>query len=94
MSRVFNIEINERFSRQTWRPIDFTSAYIVLVNSHIAVGGHGYQTLGDVPPDKVTDTGITDATEAFVNYAMDQKILQNPHPEEYSTQGFTPPPGE
>jgi hypothetical protein len=89
MHRVTNVEVNERLDQTSWLSIESDEVYTVLANSYIASGGDGYLVFQNVSHVRVTNTG-KDATETFVEYALEQTILLVPPEDEYSTQEFIP----
>jgi hypothetical protein len=74
MHRVTNVEVNEQLDQTFWRSIELDEVYTVLTNSYTASGGDGYLVFEDVRWERVTNTG-KDATEIFVEYALEQTIL-------------------
>jgi hypothetical protein len=89
MHRVTDVEVNERLDQTYWRSIELDEVYTVVANSYIASGGDDYVVFEHVPEERVTNTG-KDATETFVEYALEQTILLVPREDEYSTQEFIP----
>lgn len=54
-----------------WEPLDANRRYTLAVLSYNASGGDGYNTLRDLPSDRVLDVGVLDA-EVFFNYINNQ----------------------
>jgi hypothetical protein len=92
MSRVANVEVNKRLRverEDSWRPIDMDQMYTVLANSYIVSNGDSYFALAEVQEEFVVETG-KDATETFIDYAIQQGELLDPPRSEYSTRSFLP----
>jgi hypothetical protein len=89
MNRLSYVQVNERLEESSWSPIGLNETYTVLANSFIVAGGDGYEAFRSLPDSRIFDTE-KDATETFVDYALDQAILQDPRRSEYSTQSFIP----
>lgn len=96
MNRVSNIEVNERFEHDVWKPIEQNIVYTIVAGKTLLTGGiltreNPYQEFEQLykyqyPGGK---TGI-DSLTAFITFAIRQGILLDPSPEDYSTQVFTP----
>jgi hypothetical protein len=86
MSRIHNVEINERFANDEWRPMELDQTFTVVANSYMVTSADSsYFALADVPDELKTDTG-EDATKTFAVYAYYQGTLLDPVRSEYSTQ--------
>eukprot|EP00980_Cylindrotheca_fusiformis_P006976 scaffold1469_cov119-Cylindrotheca_fusiformis.AAC.20 len=97
MSRVSNVEVNERFEQASWKAIEPNAVYTVVAGETLLTGGiltrdNPYKELENAfkyqYPRGKTDT---DSLTAFIAFAAKQEILLDPLPEHYSTQAFIPP---
>lgn len=65
-SRASGFEVHNP-SSGAWEPLDANRRYTLAVLSYNASGGDGYNTLRDLPDDRVLDVGVLDV-EVFFNY--------------------------
>jgi 5'-nucleotidase/UDP-sugar diphosphatase len=83
--RVSQLEVKSK-GQQGYGPIDVKKTYIVVLNSFIAAGKDGYQTLADLPNE---DTGIL-YNQGLYNYIQHQsdqgEVIRKVAESEYSTQ--------
>jgi 5'-nucleotidase len=91
-NRISNLEIRSKADGSTWGPIDPAATYTVVVNSFMAGGGDGYDTLETVfDAGRGVDTYI-DYAQGFVDYVVEDLAgsVGRVAPADYSTQNFTP----
>ncbi len=91
-NRISNLEIRSKAAGSAWGPIDPAATYTVVVNSFMASGGDGYDTLETVfDSGRGVDTFI-DYAQGFIDFVeqdLNGSVSKVPT-EDYSTQGFTP----
>lgn len=94
-SRFSRVEVRRKRD-SSWSPLDFSAHYRVVVNSFLAAGKDGYQTLGRIAADpaRVQDTYITYA-QGFIDFVeQDLAGRVNRLPaSEYSTRELRDPGG-
>ncbi len=91
-NRVSNLEIRAKADGSAWGPIDPAATYTVVVNSFMAGGGDGFDTLETVSDSgRGVDTFI-DYAQGFVDYVVEDLggTVSRVDPADYSTQNFTP----
>jgi 5'-nucleotidase len=85
-NRVTGIEVNERLEKGTWKPINNDGFYTIvggmLIKGNDPFGAFEFAYRGE-------QTGKT-VTETFIDYAIKARVLENPKPEEFSTQIYIP----
>ncbi len=88
-------EIRSKADGSTWGPIDPAATYTVVVNSFMAGGGDGFDTLETVfDSGRGVDT-LIDYAQGFVDYVVEDLggSVGRVDPADYSTQNFTPAAG-
>ena len=91
-NRISNLEVRAKADGSPWTPIDEAATYTVVVNSFMAGGGDGYDTLETVFDDgRGVDTFI-DYAQGFVDYVIEDNngSVGRVPADDYSTQSFTP----
>lgn len=95
-NRISNLEVRAKADGSPWTPIDEAATYTVVVNSFMAGGGDGYDTLEVVfDSGRGVDTFI-DYAQGFVDYIVEDNngSVGRVDAADYSTQNFTPSAAE
>lgn len=95
-NRISNLEVRAKADGSPWTPIDTAATYTVVVNSFMAGGGDGYDTLETVfDSGRGVDTFI-DYAQGFVDYIVEDNngSIGRVAADDYSTQNFTPSAAE
>ncbi|MBW2062097.1 MAG: 5'-nucleotidase C-terminal domain-containing protein [Deltaproteobacteria bacterium] len=72
--RIVSVEIKNEKGK--WKPLNDTTAYLIVTNSYLANGGDGYHVLRKTSRYRY-DTGFVD-TEVFMEYASKLGTLHPP----------------
>lgn len=95
--RASNLEVRNAVTGN-WEPLDTARTYKLAVLSFNANGGDGYETLKNVPRDRVLDVGVLDSDVLFqyidsqtTDAGADLPVLRKLPADLYSTQSFIEP---
>jgi hypothetical protein len=96
MSRVTNIEVNERFEQTSWKPIEQNGIYTIVAGKTLLTGGiltrdNPYEEFEQFYKSQFPrgGTGI-DSLTAFIAFGTEKGVLLDPQSEDYSTRVFIP----
>jgi hypothetical protein len=96
MNRVTNIEVNERFERTSWKPIEQDGIYTIVAGKTLLTGGiltrdNPYEEFEYIYKSQFPRGGTgKDSLTAFIAFGIEKGVLVDPQPEDYSTHVFIP----
>ena len=86
--RVSYLQVQDRVTG-VWGPLEEYGMYTVVTSSFLADGGDNYVLFSKIPTMTATNLFTQDSLREF---AWNQKVLEDPPPDKYSTISFIPRP--